>query len=153
MMATKKKWAASITTIGILTMLTILIFGNYICCGTLDKKDLQMINIELMIAGADLDEIVMLVKDDPALEPILTEFRDVVGKVQKTLQAYLDTGISDTSNLVETIQAALTVSEPLIKEMITNNETMKRVQLGILVVRAVLRRVEAHLIGASKPEG
>jgi hypothetical protein len=120
-------------------------------CGALDKAGLEMINIELKIASADLDEIVILVEDDPELEPVLTEFRDVVGKVQEALQVYLDSGISDTSNLIETIQVALTVSEPLIGEIVTSNTSIQRIRFGIIVARAVLRRVEAYCIGAPKP--
>lgn len=107
--------------------------------------DLKAINSEMKLAYKDLGDALILVQGDDKLYPAVAKFRGIVGTIQSSLEEYINGQTPDTSKILGSIDLALSLSDSLIKETVSDEGTAQRIRFVVAVSRIVLRRVEFYI--------
>lgn len=108
-----------------------------VSCKATGEPDYEVIGRELDLAAQDLADIARLLDEEDELVPYILAFSDIVAAV--------NVAVENEGSVLEAVNAGFTALERVLLESAGLDEDDRlRVEAGAIVVRSVLRRVEAY---------
>ena len=128
-----------------------LIFGLVILslaligCATSCNVNWKTVDRELGLTVKDVDDLKILMQDDPDIYPILEKLSVALKAVQTGVNNYVG-GAGDLITVADGIDLALAITDELVSNLSGDEEKIRRVKAGIMLARAVLRRVKSYTL-------